>query len=284
MVQRVARQFFTEHQIGHSDGTGRRVGDDARIRRRAASHHEPRQLDPSPHIGQGTVVRCRQMRLQQRREDRIDLPEAGFGAAAACHLADDRMAGLDQGAGRAVDHLDRPSPFRPGDGLDVAGSGEHIPVEHLGGGNHLDHVAFVGGQNVEARGDEGIQIGAGPQPAAQAPAAVVTHQHLVAERRVDHAAEIERAARREPVQLTDGALIDVTAQDRPHQLTGLLTREGFDVQPQQQLFFPQRGHRVGGGCPTLDGDHQFRRAADCQLLDQQRRQRVEMLRVVDHDE
>nr|CRL54655.1 hypothetical protein CPGR_01950 [Mycolicibacterium fortuitum subsp. fortuitum DSM 46621 = ATCC 6841 = JCM 6387] len=86
------------------------------------------------------------------------------------------------------------------------------------------------------------------------------------------------------MQFPDRTRVDVTVQHGCHQLTGLFPGERFQVQPQQQLFLPQRGHRIGRRRAVLDGDDQLRGAVHCQLLDQQRRKLIEMLRVVDHDD
>ena len=180
--------------------------------------------------------------------------------------------------------MDGTPPLRPRNGIGIAERAQHVPVHDLCGGNDFDHVQLVGRQRGQSRPHQVDELRVDPQPTIHAPASVTLDERTVGEGSRQQTAKEQRVSLRHLMQAVNHTVVDVAVEHTSDQLPGLGTGERLDVQAQEQALLPQRGHRIRNLLAGPNGHDETWRSTQRQLLDQQRRQWVEEVGVVDDDD
>lgn len=115
----------------------------------------------------------------------------------------------------------------------------------------------------------------------QPPAATRALQRPVGLSRGDDAAQHQRRTTREVVQAVDRSVVDVAAEHRANQLGGLVTGETGEVDAEKRPVLPRGRDGVGKVVIRPEDHDQPRRTGVGDLLHQKRRERVQLVSVVD---
>lgn len=108
--------------------------------------------------------------------------------------------------------------------------------------------------------------------------------HVFETTAVDEVAQIQRVAKAAPKELVGVGDVQCRVQRRLHERRGLGPVERLDGDPGEQVIGPERSYSVRWLGLRGDGDHQPRRPGPRQLVHQGGRQRIQVVRVVDHQQ
>lgn len=99
------------------------------------------------------------------RQDAVELPRAHYPRVAGGRFTEHGVIELRQGVGSVGDQLDQTTTLEVCHRVGIADVAQDLPLQHLGGGQDLDHLQLLRSQRLQPELQSVVQFAIRPQRA-----------------------------------------------------------------------------------------------------------------------